>query len=68
MPLYEYQCNNCGHISEFIEKPGSKKQHKCQRCGHSPIRKIISTFSTGGSSDSDLNLGETCPTGTCPIK
>jgi putative FmdB family regulatory protein len=67
VPLYEYQCEKCGHISEFIEKPGSKKQHKCERCGHSPIRKIISTFSTGGSSNSDSKLAETCPGGTCPI-
>lgn len=67
MPLYEYQCEKCGHISEFIEKAGSNKQHRCQRCGHSPIRKIISTFSKGASSDSASSFGEACPTGTCPI-
>ena len=24
MPIFEYRCNECGHVTEFLEKAGAK--------------------------------------------
>jgi putative FmdB family regulatory protein len=65
MPIYEYQCNDCGHVSSFLERMGSRKPHPCQKCGSKDTQKILSSFAakSGGSSSSSSS----CPTGTCPL-
>jgi putative FmdB family regulatory protein len=62
MPMFEYQCKKCGHVTSFLEKAGSKKAHVCEKCGSKDTEKLFSTFAakSGGSSSS-------CPTGTCPL-
>ena len=66
MPLFEYRCKECGHLTEFLEKADAKAQHKCEECGSKKTDKILSAFSVGkgGSSGS---AGASCPTGTCPL-
>ena len=42
MPIYEYECLDCGHINEFIEtKHNSPRLQKCYKCG-GRSKKIIS--------------------------
>ena len=65
MPIYEYQCKKCGHISEFLEKMGDKKEHVCEKCGSRDVQKIYSTFAT--KSDHTTTDKSSCPTGTCPL-
>lgn len=64
MPIFEYQCKKCGHVTSFLEKAGSKKSHVCETCGSKDTEKMFSTFAatSGGSSSSS-----SCPTGTCPL-
>ncbi|MBS3735417.1 MAG: zinc ribbon domain-containing protein [Phycisphaerae bacterium] len=66
MPIFEYRCNACGHVTSFLEKAGSKKKHACEKCGSGRTEKVFSTFSAkaGGSAGSS---GASCPTGTCPL-
>jgi putative FmdB family regulatory protein len=34
MPIYEYRCNHCGTISEFLVGVSSKGQNlNCKQCG-----------------------------------
>jgi len=33
MPLYEYECTNCGHRFEKIQKFSDKPIKKCPECG-----------------------------------
>ena len=33
MPLYEYECQNCGHRHERIEKHSGPNLKKCPDCG-----------------------------------
>ncbi len=33
MPLFEYQCQKCGHRTERIEKFEGPKLQKCPKCG-----------------------------------
>ena len=50
MPIYEYKCSKCGHISEAWQKFSDQPLNTCELCG-GPVRKIISqnTFHLKGS-------------------
>lgn len=41
MPLYEYQCDKCGHRFEKIQKFSDKPVKKCPECGGA-VRQVIS--------------------------
>jgi putative FmdB family regulatory protein len=41
MPLYEYECDDCGHRFEVIQKFSDGPIEKCPRCG-GPVRKLQS--------------------------
>jgi len=42
MPLYEYECDTCGHRFEKIQKFSDPIEDKCPKCGN-PVRKLISS-------------------------
>jgi putative FmdB family regulatory protein len=41
MPLYEYQCEKCGHRFEKIQKFSDKPVKKCPECG-GKVEQVIS--------------------------
>ena len=68
MPMFEYQCKKCGHVTEFLESTGSsKKKHVCQKCGSTELEKLFSAFSARVASGSTPTGSSSCPTGTCPL-
>jgi putative FmdB family regulatory protein len=42
MPLYEYQCDECGHTFEKIQKFSDPLEDTCPKCG-GPVRKLVSS-------------------------
>lgn len=42
MPLYEYQCEACGHRFEVIQKFSDPPIETCPRCGGA-VRKLLSS-------------------------
>jgi putative FmdB family regulatory protein len=42
MPLYEYQCDNCGHRFERIQKFSDPPVATCPECG-GPVKKLLSS-------------------------
>src|SRR5215475_812691 len=42
MPLYEYQCLECDHQFEVIQKFSDPPVEKCPKCG-GPVRKLVSS-------------------------
>jgi len=42
MPLYEYQCENCGHRFEVIQKYSDAPVSVCPKCG-GPVQKLLSS-------------------------
>lgn len=42
MPLYEYQCEACGHRFEVIQKFSDLPVETCPRCGGA-VRKLLSS-------------------------
>ncbi len=52
MPIYEYRCRKCGEVFEKIMKVNEKGDSlKCPRCGEKKPEKILSSFSSKGSSE-----------------
>jgi len=44
MPLYEYECTQCGQVEEVLQKFSDKPLKKCRTCSGS-LRKLISNSS-----------------------
>lgn len=42
MPLYEYECDNCGHRFEVIQKFSDEPVKVCPKC-QGPVRKLLSS-------------------------
>lgn len=66
MPLFEYKCKKCGHVTEVLERPGSTSRHTCQKCGSRQVEKLLSSFGVGKAAAITASSGS-CPTGTCPL-
>ncbi len=65
MPIFEYKCNNCGQVMEFLEKTSSPRKRTCEHCGSSEVNKLLSGFAVGRSKSTG-SACETCPSGPCP--
>jgi len=65
MPIFEYKCNKCGHVMEFLEKSAKPAKHNCQKCASGDLKKLLSAFAVGRS-QSPAPQCESCPTSsTC---
>ena len=42
MPLYEYQCSDCGHRFEVIQKFSDPRIASCPKCA-GPVEKLVSS-------------------------
>jgi putative FmdB family regulatory protein len=42
MPFYEYQCSNCGHDMEAMQKINDSPLKKCPECGKSALKRLMS--------------------------
>lgn len=42
MPIYEYECNACGHCLEVIQKFSDAPLAECPACGKSALHKLLS--------------------------
>jgi putative FmdB family regulatory protein len=41
MPIYEYECEECGHKFEELQKVGARKLKLCLKCGRHKLRRVI---------------------------
>jgi putative FmdB family regulatory protein len=41
MPLYDYECQTCGHVVEVMHGVNASGPQSCDRCG-GPMRKLMS--------------------------
>ncbi len=51
MPIYEYQCNDCGHELEALQKMSDEPLSQCPECDQESLKKKISApgFRLSGS-------------------
>ncbi len=61
MPIYEYQCQACGHQLEALQKVSDSPLKKCPECGKLKLQKLISAPSFrlkgGGWYETDFKSG-----------
>lgn len=69
MPIFEYKCKDCGHVTEFLEKTRTAKKHTCQKCNGPNLQKLLSGFSVGQGKTAEEKCescpGRAYPTGPC---
>src|SRR4030095_12114433 len=41
MPIYEYQCSNCGHTLEELQSMSEAPLVKCPNCGKDTLQRLI---------------------------
>ncbi len=42
MPIYEYQCEGCGHVFESLMFSSEEPSPVCPECGHDGVKKLLS--------------------------
>ena len=42
MPIYEYQCEACGHVFDSLQKISEAPLTKCPDCGAEALKKLVS--------------------------
>jgi len=61
MPIYEYQCQACGHQLEALQKMSDEPLRDCPNCGQSALSKQISAagfrLKGGGWYETDFKRG-----------
>lgn len=62
MPIYEYQCENCGEVTEAIQKFSDAPLTDCDDCGESALKKLLSApgfrLKGGGWYETDFKGGK----------
>jgi putative FmdB family regulatory protein len=55
MPIYEYECQACGHQFEYLLLPSSPAA-KCASCGSKKLEKMISKCAVSSENTRESNL------------
>jgi len=61
MPIYEYQCKECGHRLEALQKISDAPLQDCPQCEQQALSKLVSASSFrlkgGGWYETDFKTG-----------
>lgn len=61
MPIYEYECEACGHRLEALQKVSEEPLRDCPDCGKPALQKLISAagfrLKGGGWYETDFKSG-----------
>jgi len=53
MPIYEYRCERCGQVNEFLILTKQEQVH-CKQCGGKDLKRLLSAHNTSSSSSRRL--------------
>ena len=73
MPLYEYECQKCGKLTEILQSHAKAdnvdNEVKCPECGSFEMRRKFSTFGVvmGTGKAGSAESAASCPTGACTL-
>ena len=42
MPIFDYECRNCGHVFDVLQKMSDDPLSECPECGQPDLRKLLS--------------------------
>ena len=61
MPIYEYQCTECGYQTELLQKISDEPLKDCPECGKPTMKKLVSAaafrLKGGGWYETDFKSG-----------
>lgn len=61
MPIYDYQCSECSHVLEAIQKFSDPLLTDCPECGRPALKKLVSApsfrLAGGGWYETDFKTG-----------
>lgn len=61
MPIYEYQCTECGYQTEVLQKMSDDPLRDCPECGKPAMKKMVSAaafrLKGGGWYETDFKSG-----------
>ncbi|HPC35998.1 MAG TPA: zinc ribbon domain-containing protein [Candidatus Marinimicrobia bacterium] len=65
MPLYEFECQNCGKVFEELVSSirVSETEITCPHCGFKRVKKLISAPAIGGSTGCSSCGAKSCSSG-----
>jgi putative FmdB family regulatory protein len=62
MPIYEYQCEACGHVFDSLQKISEAPLTTCPDCGAEALKKLVSApafrLKGGGWYETDFKTGD----------
>ena len=62
MPIYEYACDQCGHVFDVLQKMSEDPLKFCPECGADGLRKLLSApafrLKGGGWYETDFKTGD----------
>ncbi|HPC96163.1 MAG TPA: zinc ribbon domain-containing protein [Sedimentisphaerales bacterium] len=78
MPIFEYRCEQCGHVMEVLQTSRKATRQTCAKCGSTSMKKLLSAFAVGqskaasGPACDSCAAGpacgmDSCPGGACPM-
>lgn len=51
MPIYEFNCSECGHVfEELVFRAAEVKELECPKCGAAKVKQQMSTFAISAPS------------------
>ena len=66
MPLYEYECRECGERFESLRSMSDRdRKLDCPRCGKRAAQRLPSTFAASVSSSAPASAGGACGAEGC---
>jgi putative FmdB family regulatory protein len=64
MPIFEFQCNSCGHrFEELIVGGADDSDVRCPKCRQPNVEKLLSVFAGSGSTKTSAVSGSGCAPG-----
>ena len=68
MPIYEYQCTQCGQKFEVRQAIGEGSSGlSCPKCHAGEPKRLFSSFFSSGSSEPSGTSCPTCSSGVCGL-
>jgi len=68
MPIFEFQCEDCGEVFEELILGSDSEKVICKKCKSSNVKKLISQVSFKSDNKFSSSVGSACSTckgGTC---
>ena len=64
MPIFDFECKECGHKFDILVANKDKDKVKCLQCGSRNVKQMLSLFAT--SSSSPISGPPSSPCQGCP--